>query len=234
VIAYVKARKRSARQVTISFDEWNVWFHSKDRDRAVLDGAEGWPTAPRLLEDAYTLEDALMVGLILNSFIRKSHIVRIACLAQVVNVIAPIMTEPGGPAWRQTIYYPFHYASLWGRGTALRLSVSGPQHDTAVADKVDYLDIAGVRGEDGSVTLFAVNRHLTETAETTVDLRGFGALRIAAHKVMKHPDPGAVNTLDAPLTVVPGDGDSAGLDGGPLGFAMPPLSWAAIRLVPVA
>ena len=93
-------------------------------------GAKGWPHAPRLLEDIYNFEDALQVGWILNTFIRRSDVVRIACIAQLVNVIAPIMTEPGGPAWRQTTYYPYYFASRYGRGTALQLMVASPGYDT--------------------------------------------------------------------------------------------------------
>ena len=110
-IEVVRAAKRSRKRVTISFDEWNVWYHSNAQDREILGGAKGWPHAPRLLEDIYNFEDVLQVGCILNTFIRRSDVVKIACIAQLVNVIAPIMTEPKGPAWRQTIYYPYYFAS---------------------------------------------------------------------------------------------------------------------------
>ena len=143
-IEYVRAMKRSRKRVTISFDEWNVWYHSNEQDRAILTGAEGWPHAPRLLEDIYNFEDALQVGCILNTFIRRSDVVKIACIAQLVNVIAPIMTEPGGPAWRQSIFYPYYFASVFGRGEALQLDVKSPGYDAAVADNVPYLDVAGV------------------------------------------------------------------------------------------
>ena len=122
VINYVKAKQRSKKDVKISFDEWNVWYHERVADKARM-AAWGWPEAPRLLEDIYNMEDVLQVGCILNTFIRRADVVRIACIAQLVNVIAPIMTEPGGPAWRQTIYWPFLFASKYGRGTALQLAV---------------------------------------------------------------------------------------------------------------
>ena len=117
--------RRSGRKkrVTISFDEWNVWYHSNAQDREILGGAKGWPHAPPLLEDIYNFEDVLQVGCILNTFIRRSDVVQIACIAQLVNVIAPIMTEPKGAAWRQTIYYPYYFASIFGRGAALQLDV---------------------------------------------------------------------------------------------------------------
>ena len=129
-IEFVRANKRSRKRVTISFDEWNVWYHSNMQDREILGGAKGWPHAPRLLEDIYNFEDALQVGCILNTFIRRSDVVKIACIAQLVNVIAPIMTEPGGAAWRQTIFYPYFFASVYGRGEALQLSVKSPGYDS--------------------------------------------------------------------------------------------------------
>ena len=159
-IEFVRARKRIRKRVTISFDEWNVWYHSKAHDRDILGGAKGRPHAPRLLEDIYNFEDAPQAGCILNTFIRRSDVVKIACIAQLVNVIAPIMTEPDGPGWRQTIYYPYCFASVYGRGEAL--SVKSPSE---VADNVPYLDIAGGHDEAGrTLTFFAVNRHGREFA----------------------------------------------------------------------
>ena len=159
-IEFVRASKRSRKKVTISFDEWNVWYHSNAQDREILGGNKGWPHAPRLLEDIYNFEDVLQVGCILNTFIRRSDVVKIACIAQLVNVIAPIMTEPKGAAWRQTIYYPYYFASVFGRGVALQLAVKSPGYDADVADNVPYLDISGVHDEAaGTLTFFAVNRH---------------------------------------------------------------------------
>ena len=177
---HVGAKRRSQKRVNLSFDEWNVWYHSNAADRAILDGNNGWPHAPRLLEDAYNFEDVLQVGCIINTFIRKSDVVKIACIAQLVNVIAPIMTEPGGAAWRQTIYYPYYFASIFGRGTALNLAVKCPGYDAEVADNVPYIDIAGTHdAEAGTVTFFAVNRHairealkrLQQAASPTMRLR---------------------------------------------------------------
>ena len=230
-IETVRATKRSKKKVTISFDEWNVWYHSNKADRAILDGNSGWPHAPRLLEDIYNFEDVLQVGCILNTFIRRSDVVKIACIAQLVNVIAPIMTEPGGAAWRQTIYYPYFFASNFGRGTALRLSVTCPGYDSDVADNVPYLDIAGVHQEaSGAVTLFAVNRHATETLDVTIDLQGFGKLQIVDHQTIVHGDLEAVNDLKGQDTVVPKKGKNAKIDGDILKAKLPPYSYQMIRL----
>ena len=128
-IEFVRAKKRPKKRIAISFDEWNVWYHSNAQDNEILSGAKGWPHAPPLLEDVYNFEDVLQVGCILNTFIRRSDVVQIACIAQLVNVIAPIMTEPKGAAWRQTIYYPYYFASIFGRGAALQLDVHSPGYD---------------------------------------------------------------------------------------------------------
>ena len=128
-----------------------------------------------MLEDIYNFEDVLLVGCVLNTFIRRSDRVKIACIAQLVNVIAPIMTEPGGAAWQQTTYYPYFFASVYGRGEALQLTVKSPGYDCQVADNVPYLDIAGVHDEAGrTLTFFAVNRHASEKLDLELDLQGFG------------------------------------------------------------
>jgi len=231
VIDYVKAKKRSKKNVYISFDEWNVWYHSNQQDRKILEGNEGWPHAPALLEDIYNFEDVLQVGCVLNTFIRRSDVVKIAAIAQLVNVIAPIMTEKGGGAWKQTTYYPYYYASRYGRGTALRLNVNSPGYDCIHGDNVPYADISAVHDEDaGTVTFFAVNRHESETIDTEVSLAGFGAAEVIEHKLMTHPDLEAVNTAENPNEVAPVEGSGAKVDGSTLSLALPPYSYQMIRL----
>ena len=192
---------------------------------------EGWPTAPRLLEDIYNFEDVLQVGCILNTFIRKSNVVKIACIAQLVNVIAPIMTEPGGAAWRQTIYYPYYFASIFGRGTALNLSVKCPGYDADVADNVPYIDIAGTHDEAaGTVTFFAVNRHPSDNLNVDVSLLGFGDLKVSDHQVMVHDQLEATNTLKNMKNVTPKKGSGASVEKGVLTLKLKPHSYTMIRL----
>ena len=230
-IELVRANKRSKKRVTISFDEWNVWYHSNVQDREILGGSKGWPHAPRLLEDIYNFEDALQVGCILNTFIRRSDVVKIACIAQLVNVIAPIMTEPGGAAWCQTTYYPYFFASVYGRGEALQLAVKSPGYNSQVADNVPYLDIAGVHDEAGrTLTFFAVNRHASEKLDLELDLQGFGKAKITDHQVMANADLEAVNTLSAPIAVTPKKGSDAELKDGRLKARLPPYSYQMMRL----
>jgi alpha-N-arabinofuranosidase len=229
IIDYVKAKTRSSRTVKISFDEWNVWYHQRKQDAERM-RTWNWPEAPRLLEDIYNFEDVLQVGCIINTFLRRADVVRIACIAQLVNVIAPIMTEPGGPAWRQTIYWPFMLASRHGRGTALRLAVDVPTYDAAAADRVPWLDIAGVHDDQGgTLTFFAINRHATEAMETDVALDGFAA-RSVEHTIIRHEDLTATNTMQAPDNVSPKTGDGARLEGAGLRLSLPPYSWSMVRV----
>jgi alpha-N-arabinofuranosidase len=140
------------------------------------------------------------------------------------------MTEPGGAAWRQTIYYPFLFASRHGRGTALDLAVEVPTYAAAAADHVPWLDIAGTHDADaGSLTFFAVNRHSSETMDTTVALDGFSAKSVE-HTIIRHNDLEARNTRDAPDTVTPARGDGARIEGRALALALPPHSYSMIRV----
>ncbi|MGQ2905452.1 MAG: arabinosylfuranosidase ArfA [Neoaquamicrobium sediminum] len=230
VIDYVRAKSRSKHDVKISFDEWNVWYHERKNDARRM-AKWDWPHAPALLEDIYDFEDVLQVGCILNTFIRRSDVVRIACIAQLVNVIAPIMTAPGGAAWRQTIYYPFKFASVHGRGTALRLDVDSPAYDADVAAGVSYLDIAGVHdGDAGTLTFFAINRNADETLEVDVAIEHFGDARSIEHTLIKHDDLRAKNTDKVPDNVVPTRADGARKSQGGLALTLPPLSYSMIRV----
>ena len=230
-INLVKANKRSKHKVSISFDEWNVWYHSNAMDKDILGGKAGWPHAPRLLEDAYNFEDVLQVGCILNTFIRRSDVVKIACIAQLVNVIAPIMTEPKGAAWRQTIYYPYYFASVYGRGHALNLAVNCPSYDADVADNVPYIDIAGVHHDDDrTLTFFAINRHGSEILNVEINLQGFGAAAIIDHQVMTHASLEATNSLEKQSNVVPVKGNGPKILEGSVQLNLPAHSYQMLRL----
>src|SRR5665213_3191785 len=88
-----------------SFIEENVWYRTRrPRENRIK---PGWPIAPPILQEIYTMEDALSFGGACISLLNHADRVRCACLAQLVNVIAPIMTETGGRAWRQTLFWPF-------------------------------------------------------------------------------------------------------------------------------
>jgi alpha-N-arabinofuranosidase len=230
IIDYAKAKNRSKRNVYICFDEWNVWYHSREQDKEVIKKKE-WTVAPEILEDIYNFEDVLVVGAILNTFIRRADRVKIACIAQLVNVIAPIMTETGGPAWKQSTYYPLYYASLYGRGDALNVAVNVPTYDATVADDVPYLDVAAVKNTDGkTLTFFLVNRHPKEDMAIDVGMAGFDASRIVEHVSMTHPDLRATNTAKAPNRVAPSKGKGVQLRDGALKGKLPPKSYHMIRV----
>lgn len=230
VIKMTKAKKRSNHDVYISFDEWNVWYHSKEQDKLILEGNDGWPHAPALLEDIYDFADTLQVGCILNSFIRHSDVVKIGCLAQLVNVIAPIMTVEGGPAWRQTIFYPYLYASQYGRGTALNLAVNCDTYDTSFAKNIPYLDVSAVQSDtDGTIAFFIINRHPTENIELSLSLQGFEGVSVMMDKVIEGHDLSAVNGPDGE-PVAPVDGNNALVSDQCLNADIAPMSYRMIRL----
>ncbi|HTX72648.1 MAG TPA: alpha-N-arabinofuranosidase [Rectinemataceae bacterium] len=178
VCDFVKADKRSGKTMKLAFDEWNVWYHTKAEDRHEAP----WQIGPRLLEEHYTFDDALVVGSLLITLLRHADRVKIACMAQLVNVIAPIMTEPDGPAWRQTTFYPFLHASRYGRGISLDLRVESPSYDTKTYGSVPYLTAAAVLDEEaGELAIFAVNRSPTEGLELDLGLSGFAGWRVFEH-----------------------------------------------------
>ncbi|GAB3975123.1 arabinosylfuranosidase ArfA [Streptomyces sparsus] len=227
---HVGARLKSTKKINLSFDEWNVWYQSRfeaEAQAAPLD----WPEAPRLLEDNYTVTDAVVFGSLLITLLRHADRVTVACLAQLVNVIAPIMTEPGGPAWRQTTFFPFAQAARYGQGRVLDLRVDAPTYPTAKYGDVPLLHATAVHAPDtGEVTVFAVNRDQTRPLPLRAALRGLELSRIVEHSVLGDPDPDARNTLADPERVTPHPGRHAALEDGELSVTLEPLSWTVIRL----
>lgn len=166
---YISAKKRSHKKINISFDEWNVWYRAQEENKNV----GKWQIGPAYNEEIYNFEDALMVGAMLITMLRHADRVKIACLAQLVNVIAPIMTENGGRIWKQTIYYPYLHASLYGRGTAMDVIIDAPKYDTTNFTDVSALDGIAVESEEKDyITLFLLNRG-TENLEVACVLRDY-------------------------------------------------------------
>ena len=225
----VGGKKHAKKKLNLSFDEWNVWYHSNEQDREIQK-ADKWGRALPLLEDIYNFEDALLAGAILITFLKNADRVKVACLAQLVNVIAPIMTRNGGGVWAQTIFYPMMHASRYGRGTALRAIMSSPTYDCKDYEKVPVTDGTAVMGDDGSVTIFAVNRDMEESVSLECDLRAFGDMKILEHIVLHHDDVKAVNTEENPGEVAPRKVRGGKTDGGRMTVKLPALSWNVIRL----
>jgi alpha-N-arabinofuranosidase len=204
-----------------------VWYHSNTADQEI----PPWTIAPPQLEDAYTFEDALLVGCILITLLKHADRVKIACLAQLVNVIAPIVTETGGGAWRQTIFYPFSHVSRYGRGTALNLAVHSPVYEDREFDIVPWIEAVGTWNEEAeTLTIFAVNRNLEESLPLIGDARDFPGFRVIEQIQMVHSDLKASNSVNQPNTVVPVKAGDAVLEGGFLKVNLPPASWNVIRL----
>ncbi len=225
----VKGKKHSKKQVHLSFDEWNVWYHSNEQDKEIWK-REKWDRALPLLEDIYNFEDALLVGSMLITLLRNADRVKIACLAQLVNVIAPIMTRNGGSCWAQTIYYPFMHASAFGRGTSLRAIVDSPRYDCKEYTDVPVIDAAAVAHDEGGVTVFAVNRDMEGDVLLDLDLRSFGELKLKEHLVLHHDDVKAVNTEQNPDNVIPAAVPLAGnMEGGKPQVKLQALSWNVLR-----
>lgn len=223
----VKARKKGAKQINLSFDEWNVWYHSAEQDKKVVP----WTKAPPLIEDHYTLEDALVVGCILITLLRHADRIKIACLAQLVNVIAPIFTQTGGGSFRQTTFYPYCDASRFGRGEVLQSNLTCDKYEVEERGQVDLLEMVPVLDRDkGELTFLAVNRHQTESLRLNVDLRAFRDSRFIEHTVLDGPDLKARNTFESPFAVQPRSvSDTATFRDGWLAIDFPPVSWNVVR-----
>jgi alpha-L-arabinofuranosidase len=225
---YMKAKKRSKKTMMLSFDEWNVWFHSLEADKKT----QPWKGGAPFLEDAYTFEDALVVGCLLISLLRHADRVKIACLAQLVNAIAPIMTENGGPAWRQTIFYPFLHASRFGRGVAMNCRIEAPLYESTRYGEVPILEAIATWDEQaGTLTIFAVNRSTGEPMELQAVLGGFPGLSLIERIEYASRDSKAVNTAANPGAAVPGiSSEPVEIEGETLRTRLAPLSWNVLRL----
>ena len=221
---YVQGKRHAKKQINISFDEWNVWYHSH--------GApfEKWSVAPHILEDVYNFADALVAGEMLNAILRHADRVKVACLAQLVNVIAPIMTENGGKAWKQTIFYPFYYASKYGRGQALQGIFEGSEYDTRWYQNVPHVDTAATLSDDGSeVAIFAVNRDLTDAISLETTLLEFPDFAPVRHVALENSDPEAINTRDEE-NVRPIEKAVPAIEDGRIHVTLAPMSWNMLLL----
>lgn len=221
----VRGRKRSPKQLWLSFDEWNVWYRTNTGD--AVDGHRH--EAPHLLEEIYNLEDALLVGGLLNSLIRNADRVKIACLAQLINVIAPIMTNENG-LFRQTIYYPYSWALHFARGSVLNLLVQSSTYEVSGLDQVGYVDVAGsLDRNDGKLSLFILNRDLSNAREVEIVWEDAAPARAVSASVLTGDDLKASNSFAAPRRVVPQSFTAPVVAGGRTKFEVPARSYTVIQ-----
>ena len=224
---YVQAKKRAKKRMMLSFDEWNVWFKTSGQEERI----RPWQHTPAILEEPYTMADAAVFGCMLITLLNHADRVRMACLAQLVNVLAPIMTEPkGGPVWRQSIYWPFLHGSLYGRGTVLRTAASCPKYDSPSFTDVPCLESAAIWHEDsGELDILAVNRSTDSPLLLACALAPFGGGTAAEHLCLSDPDPLAVNAPGREL-LVPRRLALPETEDGALRAELPPLSWNVLRI----
>ena len=228
----VKAALHSERTIDISFDEWNVWYSDRFNDSGKITDVNTWPYAPRLLEDQYSVTDAVVVGSLLITLLKHADRVKAACLAQLVNVIAPIMTEPGGPAWRQTIFFPFAITARLARGTVLRPAVESPSYETSQYGSVPLVDaIATIDNDSGAVAVFLVHRSQKAATTVSMDVGSLGAVRLGESLTLADDDPTATNTLEHQERVAPAPNRSVRIEDGVLTVELPPISWTALQLL---
>lgn len=224
---FIRARDRHKKTMMLSFDEWNVW--DMGRSPGEPPGFVRWTSAPAQVEQIYTGLDALVFAGMMLTLLRHAKRVRMACVAQLVNVIGLIMTEPGGPAWRQSIFWPFRDASRHGRGHLLESFLRGAAvHESAEFGPVPTLDAVATRNGD-ELTVFVLNRG-DQDATLEVELDGPGAWRGVGHSALVVDQPAAANTAACPDAVVPSERPAPSVANGRLRLQLPALSWHCVRL----
>jgi len=214
----VHKTRRTRKKVRLSFDEWNVWYRARSGEH--LDGNGKF--APPLLEEVYNLEDALVVAQFLNSFLRHADSVKIANLAQIVNVIAPILTR-GDEVLNQSIFYPIEMYSKRRNGTALQVRVEGPSYQSKSFGEATYLDASAILDGD-TLQVFLVNRHPSQSLETVVDVANAPIARLRAAEIVCGSDPKAANTFEKPGQVRACPDEDAVIRDGKAIVELPPLS----------
>jgi alpha-L-arabinofuranosidase len=221
----VRGHKRSPKKLWLSFDEWNVWYRERSGD--ALNGHE--KEAPHLLEEVYNLEDALLVGGMINTLMRNADRIKIACLAQLVNAISPLVTNANG-LLRQTIYYPYSWALQHARGNVLNLLVQSPTYDVSGIGQVPYLDVAGTLSPDnGKVSLFLLNRDLKMSRTVEINWQDASPPNFLSATVLTGSDLKAANSFEAPQRVAPRAADKPSASGNRTTIELPARSYTTIQ-----
>ncbi len=221
----VRGHKRSTKKLWLSFDEWNVWYRERSGD--ALNGHEH--EAPHLLEEVYNLEDALLVGGILNTLIRNADRIKIACLAQLVNVIAPLVTNATG-LLRQTIFYPYSWALQFAHGNVLNALVESPTYEVSAMGQVPYVDLATtIDPKDGAISMFILNRDLNQAHTVEINWQNSAPSRLLNASVLTGADLKAFNTFETPQRVVPQPADKPSVSAGRTKLELPARSYTVLQ-----
>lgn len=225
----VAAKRRSKKRIMLTIDEWNVWYKAHRPEDLKK---PGWPEAPPLLEEVYNHEDALIVGGALITMMNHCDRVKAACLAQLVNVIGPIMTQTGGPAWRQTIFYPFADCTRLAHGNTLKLNQYSDTFTTKAHGDISFLVSSAVYNpQTNQISIFALNRDTENSMDFSADLRGFGdGLKLLEAKELYNSDLKLANTMDAPFAVSPQINPNVSINGSVFNATLKPQSWNVFSL----
>lgn len=220
---YVKAAKRSSKTMYLSFDEYNVTHHPPEN-------YVPWQTGFPLDKASFDMKNALLFGSVLMTLMRNSDRVKIACQSLLVNTGPLIVTDRGGKAWVNTLYFPMMHASLYGRGDVMEQRYIGPGYHTEKYGKADAVDSVSIyRREDDEVALFAVNR--TESAlDFEIELHDFTDIRPIEHILLHNDDLEAVNSAEQPDAIHPVVLADITGSGRSFSCPLPPYSWNVIRM----
>lgn len=221
LFAYVRGLKRSDKRVYLSFDEWNVWYKANE-----MDGR--WTRAPHLIEEVYNLEDALVCAQYLNAFIRRADVVKIACIAQIVNIIAPLLTKRDG-LLVQSIYHPFRIMAELAAGKSLVPLLDCPTYTAGARGETPVLDVSAAHEDDGTLAVFAVNRSQTEPVTLRTALTDAVVQSVGEAEVLTGPDPKAANTWEQPNVIVPTAGTASVTEDGAVEVTVPALGFVGMR-----
>jgi alpha-N-arabinofuranosidase len=223
---HVAVKKRSSKRLKLSFDEWNLWGESDYAGHPDVP----WQVAPRLIEETYDVTKAVVFGSLMMSLLRHADRVGVACLAQLVNVIAPIRAESNTAAWRQTIFYPFALTAQHARGEVLRPRYHGARYESRYGD-ADLVDVVGTYDfESGELVIILVSRATDEDVAVEVDLRGFRELVIADQLLLGGEGLDDVNSAVEPERVAPRRNKSGSIEDKTFRTVLPPVSWSIVRL----
>jgi alpha-N-arabinofuranosidase len=220
-LRYVKAKLRSKRDVFLSWDEWNVWYKN-----AEMDGR--WTEAPRLVEEIYNLEDALVVAQWMNVFLRRCDVLKAACLAQIINVIAPLLAEPDRLV-KQTTFYPFLMFSRHAAGHALDALVQAPTYATRRFGDVPVLDASACHDPvTGRQAVFIVNRSQIEAVPVEIAWQAGAPAVLGTAVQISGIDPKAANTFEHPDVIAPVTLPPVRVVDGVATLELPPLSFTVL------
>ncbi len=214
--------RRNTRPISIAFDEWNVWYRT-------LGGSE-YDIGRTGLEEKYNFEDALAMGMFLNSFIRHAHIVRMANLAQLVNVIAPIFTNKDG-LFLQTIYWPLVEYGKQRNNTALDVLVSSPTYKYSERD-VKYLDVSATwQSASKSTFINVLNRSAKDDITAKIEHTGGPTNAAVSVWELQNSDLKATHTFGDDKKVLPAmRTHKADIAGGAFRYTFPKHSLTILKL----